>query len=99
MLTTCSVVNEIFSKIDHHIQEDDLLQELNMSALPLLCENFVELIEYLVSKENMHISAFQLLRDSIGSVNFMSFGFFCSERINRKIRIKLPSYCSACWSM
>ncbi|KAI8570355.1 hypothetical protein RHMOL_Rhmol01G0028600 [Rhododendron molle] len=41
------VVNEIFSKIDHHIQEDDLLQELNMSALPLLCENFVELIEYL----------------------------------------------------
>ncbi|KAF7152125.1 hypothetical protein RHSIM_Rhsim01G0033900 [Rhododendron simsii] len=41
------VVNEIFSKIDRHIQEDDLLQELNMSALPLLCENFVELIEYL----------------------------------------------------
>ncbi|KAK4411006.1 Callose synthase 2 [Sesamum angolense] len=41
------VINEIFSKVDHHIEEGDLLRELNMSALPSLYDNFVQLIEYL----------------------------------------------------
>ncbi|XP_011086981.1 callose synthase 1 [Sesamum indicum] len=41
------VIKEIFSKVDHHIEEGDLLRELNMSALPSLYDNFVQLIEYL----------------------------------------------------
>ncbi|KAK3036584.1 hypothetical protein RJ639_031201, partial [Escallonia herrerae] len=44
------VINEIFSKVDHHIQQDDLINELNMSSLPSLYDQFVQLIEYL--KEN-----------------------------------------------
>ncbi|GMP41984.1 hypothetical protein CsSME_00011891 [Camellia sinensis var. sinensis] len=42
------VINEIFSKVDHHIQEGDLIRELNMSALPSLYEQFLQLIEYLI---------------------------------------------------
>ncbi|XP_028064548.1 callose synthase 3-like isoform X3 [Camellia sinensis] len=42
------VINEIFSKVDHHIQEGDLISELNMSALPSLYEQFLQLIEYLI---------------------------------------------------
>lgn len=53
MLTTSSVIDEIFSRVDHHIQEEDLIKELNMSALPSLYENFVQLIEYLVSIEDI----------------------------------------------
>ncbi|CAI9103237.1 OLC1v1001686C1 [Oldenlandia corymbosa var. corymbosa] len=44
------VINEIFSKMDEHIEKGDLILEFNMSALPNLCEHFVQLIEYL--KEN-----------------------------------------------
>ncbi|KAE9462595.1 hypothetical protein C3L33_05503, partial [Rhododendron williamsianum] len=48
LLASSDMAKEAMGEIiDHHIQEDNLLQELNMSALPLLCENFVELIEYL----------------------------------------------------
>lgn len=57
LLLTCanssSVIDEIFSRVDHHIEQEDLIKELNMSALPSLYENFVELIEYLVSIEDM----------------------------------------------
>lgn len=53
MLTTSSVINEIFSKVDDHIQQENLIFELDMSALPSLYDNFVELIEYLVSIEDM----------------------------------------------
>lgn len=53
MLTTSSVINEIFSEVDHHIQQDDLIDKLDMSALPSLYDNFVELIKYLVSIEDM----------------------------------------------
>lgn len=42
------VINEIFSKVDHHIEKGDLLREFNMSALPNLYDQFVQLIEYLV---------------------------------------------------
>ncbi|XP_019187117.1 PREDICTED: callose synthase 2-like [Ipomoea nil] len=45
-----AVINEIFSKVDHHIQEGDLIKEFNMSGLPILYRKFVELIEIL--KEN-----------------------------------------------
>ncbi|KAL6575472.1 Callose synthase 2 [Orobanche hederae] len=41
------VINEIFSKADHHIEQGDLLREFNMSALPNLYDQFVQLIEYL----------------------------------------------------
>lgn len=44
-----SVIKEIFTKVDNHIQQDDLTRELNMSALPSLCDQFVQLIEYLVN--------------------------------------------------
>lgn len=43
------VINEIFSKVDHHINEGDLLREFNMSALPSLYDQFVLLIELLVN--------------------------------------------------
>lgn len=42
------VIEEIFNKIDEHIEKDDLLMEYNMSALPNLYKQFVTLIEYLV---------------------------------------------------
>ncbi|GFZ00643.1 glucan synthase-like 12 [Actinidia rufa] len=41
------VLDEIFSKVDDHIQNEVIIKELNMSALPSLYENFVQLIEYL----------------------------------------------------
>lgn len=41
------VINEIFSKVDDHIEQENLLLELNMSALPNLYEQFVHLIEIL----------------------------------------------------
>lgn len=43
-----SVINEIFSKVDDHIEQNNLLLELNMSALPNLYDQFVHLIEILV---------------------------------------------------
>ncbi|KAL2461368.1 Callose synthase 2 [Abeliophyllum distichum] len=45
-----SIIDEIFSKVDHHIEQGDLIQEFNMSNLPSLYDQFVQLIEYL--KEN-----------------------------------------------
>ncbi|KAL7120710.1 hypothetical protein ACP275_02G139200 [Erythranthe tilingii] len=45
------VINEIFSKVDHHIEQGDLLVEFNMSALPSLYEQFVQLIEYLMENK------------------------------------------------
>ncbi|GAV77615.1 Glucan_synthase domain-containing protein/DUF605 domain-containing protein/FKS1_dom1 domain-containing protein [Cephalotus follicularis] len=41
------VISEIFFKVDEHIQKDNLITELNMSALPSLYEQFVKLIDYL----------------------------------------------------
>ncbi|PSS26439.1 Callose synthase [Actinidia chinensis var. chinensis] len=41
------VLDEIFSKVDDHIQKEVIIKELNMSTLPALYENFVQLIEYL----------------------------------------------------
>ncbi|GLT37045.1 hypothetical protein SLA2020_113830 [Shorea laevis] len=43
------VINDIFSKVDEHIQRETLITELNMSALPSLYEQFVKLIEYLLA--------------------------------------------------
>ncbi|VVA90093.1 unnamed protein product [Arabis nemorensis] len=42
------VINEIFSKIDEHIEKETLITELNLSALPDLYGQFVRLIEYLL---------------------------------------------------
>uniref|UniRef100_A0A2N9EE93 Callose synthase helical domain-containing protein n=1 Tax=Fagus sylvatica TaxID=28930 RepID=A0A2N9EE93_FAGSY len=42
------IINEIFLKVDNHIEKEDLTKELNMSSLPGLYEQFIMLIEYLV---------------------------------------------------
>ncbi|XP_055817760.1 callose synthase 2 isoform X1 [Solanum dulcamara] len=44
------VIKEIFSKVDEHIDEGNLIKDFNMSALPTLYEQFVRLIDFL--KEN-----------------------------------------------
>ncbi|XP_016449067.2 callose synthase 2 isoform X1 [Nicotiana tabacum] len=44
------VIKEIFSKVDDHIDQGNLIPEFNMSALPTLYEQFVRLIDFL--KEN-----------------------------------------------
>jgi callose synthase len=41
------IINEIFKKIEEHIDNADLITELNMSALPSLYDQFVRLIEFL----------------------------------------------------
>ncbi|KAF3976520.1 hypothetical protein CMV_000294 [Castanea mollissima] len=45
------IINEIFSKVDYHIEKQDLIEELNMSALPSLCEQFIMLIKYLLENK------------------------------------------------
>ncbi|KAG8646373.1 callose synthase 1 isoform X1 [Manihot esculenta] len=45
------VIDDIFSRVDEYIQNDTLIRELNMSALPILYEQFVNLIEYLMSNK------------------------------------------------
>lgn len=42
------VIEYIFSEVDKHIEADDLTSEFKLNALPSLCEQFVELIKYLV---------------------------------------------------
>ncbi|XP_042513016.1 callose synthase 3-like [Macadamia integrifolia] len=42
-----SVIDEIFSEVDKHIEAGTLIRELKMSALPSLYEHFVKLIKYL----------------------------------------------------
>ncbi|KAL0703394.1 hypothetical protein Bca4012_069819 [Brassica carinata] len=42
------VINDIFSKIDEHIEKETLITELNLSSLPDLYGQFVQLIEYLI---------------------------------------------------
>ncbi|XP_074325305.1 callose synthase 3-like isoform X1 [Apium graveolens] len=44
------VLEEIFSKVDHHIENDDVMSKLNISALPSLCDQLIGLLEFL--KEN-----------------------------------------------
>ncbi|KAL3815028.1 hypothetical protein ACJIZ3_016296 [Penstemon smallii] len=41
------VINEIFSEVDDRIEQGDLILKFNMSALPYLYDQFVQLIEYL----------------------------------------------------
>lgn len=43
------VIEDIFARVDEYIEKDTLIQELNMSALPILNEQFVKLIDFLVS--------------------------------------------------
>ncbi|KAK4419494.1 Callose synthase 3 [Sesamum alatum] len=42
------VIEYIFSEVDKHIDEDDLLTEYKLSALPSLYELFVKLVKYLL---------------------------------------------------
>lgn len=48
-LIVFSVLNEIFSIVDEHVEKGDVLSEFDMSALPSLTVQFVKLIEFLVS--------------------------------------------------
>ncbi|KAJ1398852.1 Vacuolar protein sorting-associate protein Vta1/Callose synthase, N-terminal [Sesbania bispinosa] len=41
------VIQNIFQRVDEHIENDDLTKELNLSALPSLYDRFVNLIEFL----------------------------------------------------
>lgn len=42
------VIDFIFSEVDKHVDAGDVLREYKMSALPILYEQFVKLIKYLV---------------------------------------------------
>lgn len=42
------MIEYIFSEVDKHIVEDDLLTEYKLNALPNLYELFVRLVKYLV---------------------------------------------------
>ena len=42
------MIKLIFEEVDKHIEEDQLISEYKMSALPSLYEQFVKLIKYLV---------------------------------------------------
>lgn len=45
------VIKEIFDEVDKHIEEDNLIRDLKMSALPSLYEHFVGLIEILMENK------------------------------------------------
>ncbi|PKI61075.1 hypothetical protein CRG98_018520, partial [Punica granatum] len=45
------VIEHIFSLVDKHIADDDLLREFKMSALPSLYDQFVRLIKYLLTNK------------------------------------------------
>ena len=42
------VIDYIFTEVDKHIEEDSLISEFKMSALPKLYDRFVKLTKYLV---------------------------------------------------
>jgi len=44
----CRVIQNIFQRVDEHIDNKALLNELNLSAVPNLYARFVQLIERLV---------------------------------------------------
>nr|XP_043609266.1 callose synthase 2-like [Erigeron canadensis] len=46
-----TVLNEIFSIVDDHIEKGDVLSEFDMHELPSLTEQFVKLIEFLIKNE------------------------------------------------
>lgn len=46
-----AVIKVIFDEVDKHIEEDTLISELKMSALPSLYNQFVELIEILMKNK------------------------------------------------
>ncbi|XP_022146133.1 callose synthase 1 [Momordica charantia] len=46
-----TVMEEIFAIIDEHIKKDDLITALDMSALPILCGQFIKLIEYMLANK------------------------------------------------
>ncbi|PWA63034.1 glycosyl transferase, family 48 [Artemisia annua] len=45
------VLNEIFATVDKHIEEENVLTELDMSELPSLTVQFVKLIEFLMKND------------------------------------------------
>ncbi|CAK9310309.1 unnamed protein product [Citrullus colocynthis] len=50
-MRSCRVVQEIFTIIDDHIKEENLITELDMRALPSLYDQFVRLIEYMLTNK------------------------------------------------
>ena len=61
MFVHCRVIQKIFEEVDKHIDEDTLLKELNMSALPILNDQFVKLIKLLVYILNLKVYYFTAL--------------------------------------
>jgi len=57
----------MFDEVDKHIESDKLIVEFRMSALPNLCKQFVQLIEYLVILQNyfMQFLCILFLYDSL----------------------------------
>ncbi|KAL8468955.1 hypothetical protein ACS0TY_031960 [Phlomoides rotata] len=49
------VIEYIFSEVDKHIEEDDLLSEYKLNALPNLYELFVRLVKYLTISQRTGI--------------------------------------------
>lgn len=56
------VIEEIFSSIDAHIEHGNLITELNMSALPSLYAESVQLIKHLVIHFKRKFAYFYLMR-------------------------------------
>ncbi|KAI3771716.1 hypothetical protein L6452_02883 [Arctium lappa] len=46
-----SVLNEIFSTVEEHIEKGNLLRELDMRHLPSLTEQFLQLIKFLIKND------------------------------------------------
>ncbi|KAJ0968856.1 hypothetical protein J5N97_021733 [Dioscorea zingiberensis] len=45
------VINRIFAIVDAHIEDDTLIKDVQMGALPILYDQFVKLIEYLMANK------------------------------------------------
>ncbi|CAH9092140.1 unnamed protein product [Cuscuta europaea] len=89
-----NVMSEIFSKVDHHIEQGDLIKEFNMSGLPILYRKFVELIKILQENDQkkkdqlvivlldmLEIVTRDIMEDSVPSLMESSHGGFGHEEL------------------
>jgi len=99
MFVHCRVIQKIFEEVDKHIDEDTLLKELNMSALPILNDQFVKLIKLLVYILNLKVYYFTAVNGDM-IVDALS-GQSCYLRwiINKKTGIRLSYFSKTCWRL
>ncbi|KAL4565116.1 hypothetical protein LXL04_029201 [Taraxacum kok-saghyz] len=69
------VIDDIFSKVDKHIEEGDLVRELNMHALPILFDHIVKLINYLLSNKQEDRNQVVILFQDMHEVTIMEDQF------------------------